>query len=196
MNKSKNLEPAAHSAARAVEALARYHQFQGDTVRCADYSIAMAYNVWLDRWAHPELPEAQPKRGCDISPLIDKAFLGRFPGGSTTPLGINHAFKQLGIPFRLDMLGSTRKLRRVLGQGNPVVISIGGFFVEQGRVKSWGHVMVAVEYDPDRNEYAFLDPYISEACVSWMPEAELENKWWYRPIHPMWVVGERHSCAL
>ncbi|MDY7080492.1 MAG: RHS repeat-associated core domain-containing protein, partial [Chloroflexota bacterium] len=182
-----------YPSAQSIEALASYHQFQRDTPHCGDYSVATAYNIWLDRssplptwFAAPEHEE-----GPGITPLIDSHFFGRFPDGGATHWGIDQAFEELGVPFRRDMSGSTRELRNALAQVHVVVISIGGLKA-LGEDKTWGHVIVVVGYD-ESFRYGILDPGFEDPEIRWWTEEELLEDWWHGPVHPMWIVGEEEE---
>ena len=186
----------------SVGALEAYQQYQPfGSPSCADYSVAMAYNILRGRFtpnqqglaccAQPPLP---PIEGSDVTPLIDRTFFGRFPRTEmATPFGVNGALNQLQIAYRFTLHGSVDELGDWVGQGNLALVSIGQREGREGyEGETWGHVKVVVGYDPMRG-FAFLDPGLDPSDhenprIVWLSEEQFLDEWWYGDIHPMWLL--------
>jgi hypothetical protein len=92
----------------------KYHQAQGDSARCADFSLSMVCNIFFDSRG-----ESTERCTVDkITKFLEAILFGKFPweGGGTTPWGIGAGLDGLDIPntFRAD--GSLDVLEDALKQ--------------------------------------------------------------------------------
>jgi hypothetical protein len=168
----------------------KFHQWQGHTTHCADFSISMACNIYCAKMG-------KSAEGCaveQISGFLDRFFFMRFrfPNtkggiieGGATPCGVIAALLRLGIPFRFNLFGTLGGLEKVLRDGKMVIVSQGK--IRDPKVGTRGHVVLVVgETD---SVFLVLDPGIEDNGVSRRDKRAFINDWWYTPIHPCWVIG-------
>jgi hypothetical protein len=168
----------------------KFHQFQGATTHCADYSISMACNIFYDR-------KGRSTSRCKVDKItkfLDRYFfLGyRFPAregiteGGATPGGIMAALLLLGIPFSFNPFGTMNTLEHALIDNKMVIVSQGQ--IMDPTSGTWGHVMLLVGMDGD--VWLLLDPSRPAGSgVSRMDKRAFLKNWWYPPFHPCWVIG-------
>lgn len=164
----------------------KYLQNQGQSDRCADFSLSMICNIYFEAKG-----ESTARCNVDlITMFIQSIVHGKFPwkNGGTTPWGIEAALIMLGIPFTFHPFGSLTDLENALQDGKIIIISEGKIMDPNNNDQTWGHVMVIVGEDED--DLLMLDPSQPEGSgVTRMKKSELMNKWWYPPFHPCWIIG-------
>jgi hypothetical protein len=168
---------------------AKFHQYQGNTTHCADYSISMACHVYYDK-------QGKSTKRCrvdKITKFLDQYFfLGyRFPAregiteGGATPGGIMAALLLLQIPFFFNPFGTLSAVEHMLIDGKMVIVSQGQ--IMDPKSGTWGHVMLIVGMDG--GVFLILDPANRQGGISRMDKRAFVNNWWYPPFHPYWVIG-------
>lgn len=178
------------------EIFGKYHQNQGDTTHCGDYSLSMVCNIYYDR-------RGESTSRCEVGnitdfldkfflrfPAPDKKFLSRdfFLEGGATPGGICAALLFLGIPFSFDPFGTIEEIEKSLRDGKIIMVSEGGLMDPKYNGKTWGHVMVIVGEEGD--DFLLLDPSQPEKSgVTRVKKDVFLQDWWSSPIHPYWVIG-------
>lgn len=168
----------------------QFHQWQGDTTHCADFSISMACNIYCAKMGKP----AEDCAVEQITRFMDRFFFMRFrfPNpkggiieGGATPCGVIAALHRLDIPFRFHLFGTLGGLEKALGDGKTIIVSLGKIL--DPKAGTWGHVVLVVgETD---GVFLLLDPAIKENGVSRCDKQTLLKDWWYTPVHPCWVIG-------
>jgi uncharacterized protein YukE len=170
-----------------IEALfGKYHQNQGNSARCADFSLSMVCNIYCDT-------RGESTARCDVDKItkyLEAVLIGKFPGegGGTTPWGVGIGLDSLGIPniYRAD--GSLDLLEDALEKNKIIVVSIGKILDPNNDKKTWGHVLVIVGQDGD--DFLVLDPSTPDGSgVTRLKKLELLEKWWYDIFHPCWIIG-------
>jgi hypothetical protein len=169
----------------------KFHQCQGSTTHCADFSMSMACHIYYDR-------KGRATTRCQVDKItrfLDTFFvLGyRFPPikngkpeGGATPGGIIAALLWLKIPFSFNPFGTLNTLEHALIDNRMIIVSQGK--IMDPKEGTWGHVMVIVGMDG--NEFLVLDPAQPKGTgVVRRNKNTFMNKWWYPPFHPCWVIG-------
>jgi hypothetical protein len=174
----------------AEEYFGKFHQTQGSTTHCADYSISMACHIYYDK-------KGRPSERCEagkITEFLDRFFfLGyRFPSergiaeGGATPGGVIAALLVLGVPFFFNPFGTLEGLEHALLEEKVILVSQGRLL--DPKSGTWGHVMVVVGMDGDA--FLILDPaQPAGSGVSRRDKRAFLNDWWFPPFHPCWVIG-------
>jgi len=166
-----------------------YHQHQGPTTHCADFSISMVCNIYYDK----KIESASRCEVGKITAFLDRYFfLGcRFPSkegrteGGATPVGIIAALLDLRIPFSFNLFGSLGFVENALKSNKIIIASLGKLFGSKSG--PWGHVMVIVGMEG--NYFLLLDP--AQQAGSGVTRLDKEfflSKWWHRPFRPCWVI--------
>jgi hypothetical protein len=189
--KEGDMTPSPHPTAPAEPAeeyFRRFHQYQGETTHCGDFSISMAGHIYCDRKGR----SADRCKVEKITEFLDRYFfLGyRFPApkgvteGGATPGGITAALLVLGIPAFFNPFGTLEVLEKALVNGKMIIVSQGKLMdPKQG---TWGHVMLIVGMEDEK--FLILDPAQREGVSRWV-KADFLKTWWYPPFHPCWLVG-------
>jgi hypothetical protein len=178
------------------EYLRKYHQYQGDTTHCGDFSLSMVCNIFYDRMG-------ESTSRCEVGKItefLDLLPLGRFPdiskipspewliGGGATPSGITAALLALGIPFSFNPAGTIEDLENALRDGKMIMVSEGKIMDPNYNNQTWGHVMVIVGEDGD--DFLFLDPSAPKGSgVTRINKNDFLDNWWFDPAHPCWIIG-------
>jgi hypothetical protein len=186
------------------EYFSKYHQYQGDSSRCADFSLSMVCNIFFDG-------KGESTAKCDVDKItkyLESIMIGKFPNnGGTTPLGIEAALLMLGIPFSPHLQGTLKDIENALQDHKLVMVSEGNITIDKDKYlglevklgpldpkikipipQFWGHVMVIVGEDGD--DFLLLDPSKpNEAGVTRMKKSVFLENWWFPQFHPYWIIG-------
>jgi hypothetical protein len=186
----------AMSPASIEKSIGQYHQNQGDTTHCGDFSLSMVCNIYYDRMG-------ESTSRCEVGKItefLDLLPIGRFPdiskfpspewliGGGATPAGITAALLSLGIPFSFNPTGTIDDLENALRDGKFIIVSEGKLMDPNYNNQTWGHVMVIVGEDGE--DFLFLDPSAPKGSgVTRINKNDFLGNWWFDPAHPCWIVG-------
>jgi hypothetical protein len=186
------------TAAYIEQYFGKYHQNQGPTTHCGDFSLSMVCNIYYDHLG-------EPTSRCDVANItafLDKFFWlgfrfpdpGKFPaadaltGGGATIQGITAALLYLGIPFTFNPFGTLDDIENALREGKIVMVSEGQILDSNNQLNIWGHVMVIVGEDGD--DFLLLDPSAPPGSgVTRINKQVFLNQWWHDPVHPCWIIG-------
>jgi len=181
-----------------------YQKYQGDSSRCADFSLSMVCNIFYDA-------KGESTSRCDVDKItqyLESIKVGKFPNnGGTTPWGVEAALLMLGIPFSFHLQGTLADIENALQDHKIVMVSEGnvtfdkdkyfGLEVKLGPLdpkvevplpQFWGHVMVIVGEDGD--DFLLLDPSKpNEDGVTRMKKTEFLENWWFPQFQPCWIIG-------